>query len=84
LLENALERAFVMAGGTRIDVGDLPSEIGSAIASTWMPGDKRSLADVERDYILAVLKANDGNRTKTAAQLAIAPATLYRKLARYR
>ncbi len=82
-LENALERAAVLATGARVDVGDLPSEIGDAVTSAWTPGDKRSLADVERDYILAVLKANDGNRTKTAAQLAIAPATLYRKLAAY-
>lgn len=82
-LENALERAAVMAHGTRIDVEDLPSEIASATASSWTPGDERTLADVERDYIMAVLEANGGNRTKTAAQLAIAPATLYRKLAQY-
>ena len=82
-LENALERAAVLATGTRIGVEDLPSEIAGAVASSWTPGDTRSLADVERDYILAVLKANDGNRTKTAAQLAISPATLYRKLAAY-
>ncbi|HEY5928542.1 MAG TPA: sigma-54-dependent Fis family transcriptional regulator [Kofleriaceae bacterium] len=82
-LENALERATVMASGTRINVDDLPSEIGNAAASAWVPGDKRALADVERDYILAVLKANGGNRTKTAAHLAIGPATLYRKLAQY-
>ena len=82
-LENALERAAVMARGSKIDVDDLPSEIGSAGANAWAPGDTRTLAEVERDYILAVLKANDGNRTKTAAQLAIAPATLYRKLAAF-
>jgi DNA-binding NtrC family response regulator len=45
-------------------------------------GDKRSLADVQREYILAVLAANHGNRAKTAMQLAISSATLYRKLAR--
>ena len=82
-LENALERAAVLASGDRIDVGDLPSEIADAVASRWTPGDARSLADVERDYILAVLEANGGNRTRTAAQLAIGQATLYRKLAAY-
>ncbi len=82
-LENALERAVVLASGPRIDVEDLPSEISGAVASNWAPGDTRTLADVERDYILAVLAANGGNRTKAAQQLAIAPATLYRKLARY-
>ena len=38
---------------------------------------------VEKGYILAVLAAEGGNRTKTATQLGIAPATLYRKLAEY-
>jgi DNA-binding NtrC family response regulator len=41
-----------------------------------------SLADVQREYILAVLAANHGNRAKTAMQLAISSATLHRKLAR--
>jgi DNA-binding NtrC family response regulator len=82
-LENALERAAVLSTGTRIDTGDLPSEIGGAIASAFTPGDKRTLADVERDYILAVLEAQGGNRTRTAAQLSISSATLYRKLAEY-
>jgi DNA-binding NtrC family response regulator len=82
-LENALERAAVLAAGTRIDVGDLPSEVAGAIATAFTPNDKRTLADVERAYILAVLEAQGGNRTKTAAQLSISSATLYRKLAEY-
>jgi transcriptional regulator with PAS, ATPase and Fis domain len=82
-LENALERAAVMARGSRIDVGDLPAEIAGAIATSWAPGDERPLAQVEKDYILAVLDAHGGNRKKTAKQLDIAPATLYRRLAAY-
>ena len=82
-LENAIERAVVMATGPRIDVGDLPSELVSSKATGWIPGDERSLADVEKSYILAVLEAHDGNRAKTAAQLKIGVATLYRKLAEY-
>jgi DNA-binding NtrC family response regulator len=38
------------------------------------------LRDVEKDYILAVLKLNGGNQTRTAKQLRIGSATLYRKL----
>jgi len=82
-LENALERAVVMATGARIDVDDLPPEIAETVAASWIPGDQRSLADVERGYILAVLEAQGGNRTRAAAQLQIAPATLYRKLSAY-
>ena len=43
----------------------------------------RPLRDVEREYILAALERNNGNRTLTAEQLEIGPATLFRKLKRY-
>jgi two-component system, NtrC family, response regulator HydG len=82
-LENAIERAVVMAEGPRIDGADLPSEVAQSASTGWVPGDERSLADVEKSYILAVLKAHDGNRAKAAAQLKIGVATLYRKLAEY-
>ena len=82
-LENAIERAVVMTSGARIDADDLPAEIAQSAAAAWIPGDDRSLADVEKSYILAVLQANAGHRAKTAASLKIAPATLYRKLAEY-
>jgi DNA-binding NtrC family response regulator len=38
---------------------------------------------MEREYILAVLALNAGNQTRTAEQLGIGSATLYRKLRRY-
>jgi two-component system response regulator HydG len=41
------------------------------------------LRDVEREYILAVLQRNEGNRTQTAEQLRIAAATLFHKLKQY-
>jgi len=83
-LENAIEHAVVLAQGTRIDVEDLPEEVGSALPTTvYTPGEIRPLADVERDYILAVLNANDGNKARAAEQLEIGTATLYRKLKEY-
>jgi two-component system response regulator HydG len=82
-LENAIERAVVLARGSRIDVDDLPEEVGLAIPSTYAPGDVRPLQDVERDYILAVVRANRGNKAAAAAQLKIGTATLYRKLRQY-
>ena len=77
-LENAIERAVVLCKGTRIDAEDLPEELSLAA-----PAGLRSLEEVERDYILAVLKANDGNRAKAAEQLQIGTATLYRKIKQY-
>ena len=44
----------------------------------------RPLEEVERDYILAALRANDGNKTRGAQQFKIGAATLYRKLKGYK
>jgi DNA-binding NtrC family response regulator len=46
-------------------------------------GSVKPLDEIEKDYILAVLKHNDGNQTLTATQLGIGTATLYRKLKKY-
>jgi transposase len=40
----------------------------------------RTLAEVERDYIAAALRASGGNRARAAERLGIGAATLYRKL----
>ncbi len=82
-LENAIEHAVVLARGHRIDVEDLPAEIGLAPPVTVAPGDVRPLEEIEHDYILAVLRATGGNRAQAATRLGIGEATLYRKLKRY-
>jgi len=82
-LENAMERAVALAKGSRIDVDDLPEEVGLAIPSAYAPRAVRPLEDVERDYILAVVRANQGNKAEAAEQLKIGIATLYRKLKQY-
>jgi DNA-binding NtrC family response regulator len=43
----------------------------------------KALEEVEKDYIMAVLSLNGGNQTRTAEQLGIGSATLYRKLKSY-
>ena len=79
-LGNAVERAVVLARGSRVDVEDLPPEIGLALPEPVAVGDVRTLAQVERDYIASVLRAVGGNRAQAAAKLGIGTATLYRKL----
>jgi two-component system, NtrC family, response regulator HydG len=79
-LENALERAVALAQSNRIGVDDLPPEIGSAPPASPAAGAIRTLAEVERDYIAAALRASGGNRAKAAERLGIGAATLYRKL----
>jgi DNA-binding NtrC family response regulator len=79
-LENALERAVALARSDRISVDDLPPEIGAAPVTVLADHDVRTLAEVERDYIVAALRASGGNRARAAERLGIGAATLYRKL----
>jgi DNA-binding NtrC family response regulator len=79
-LENALERALALARSDRIGVDDLPPEVSVAPPTVETADEVRTLAEVERDYITAALRATGGNRAKAAARLGIGAATLYRKL----
>jgi two-component system, NtrC family, response regulator HydG len=83
-LENTMERAVALARGNRVELEDLPEEIRQAFA---MPvatqGAVRPLDEIEKEYIIAALEINGGNQTRTAEQLRIGSATLYRKLKSY-
>jgi transcriptional regulator with PAS, ATPase and Fis domain len=84
-LENAMERAMaLMTPSTQVQPEDLPEEVRAALPSPHtLPGRVKTLEEVEREYIAAALNANDGNRTRTAAQLKIGIATLHRKIKEY-
>jgi DNA-binding NtrC family response regulator len=83
-LENAVERAVALARGDRVDVEDLPEEVRQAFPQpVAMVGQVRPLGEVEKEYIVAALACNEGNQTRTAVQLHIGAATLYRKLKSY-
>ena len=82
-LENAIERAVVLTSRNRIDVEDLPGEVGLAVADAIMASDVRPLAEVEREYIKSVLRAVGGNRAQAAQKLGIGEATLYRKIKQF-
>ncbi|WNG60660.1 sigma-54-dependent Fis family transcriptional regulator [Archangium gephyra] len=82
-LGNAIERAVALCEGNRVERDDLPEEVRAAPPSL-VPGESpRTLEAMEREYILAVLAQNGGNRARTAEQLDIGVATLYRKLKQY-
>jgi two-component system response regulator HydG len=83
-LENAMERAVALARASRVEVEDLPEEIRQAFpAPVATTGRVRPLDEIEKEYILAALALNAGNQTRTAEQLRIGSATLYRKLKSY-
>ena len=82
-LENAMERAVALARGSRVELEDLPEEVRRAFPTMASTGTVKPLDEVEREHILAALDLNGGNQTRTAEQLQIGSATLYRKLKGY-
>jgi Nif-specific regulatory protein len=84
-LENCLESAVVTMDGERIDAGDLPLPGARTAAAIAMPLEDRvrTLEEVEREHIEAVLAKVGGNRTLAAKLLGIGRNTLQRKLARW-
>jgi two-component system response regulator HydG len=89
-LQNAMERCVALARGKIIELEDLPRELreppaeGRPGQQIEVSGPVRPLREIEKEYILAALSANHGNQTRTAEQLQIGLATLYRKLKSYR
>ena len=82
-LENAMERAVALAQVNQTEVEDLPEEVRQAVPAPALTMPVKALEGIEKDYILAVLELNSGNQTRTAEQLGIGSATLYRKLKSY-
>ena len=82
-LENVLERAVALGSTNLIELEDLSEDVRQSIPSPSLSGPARALGEIEKDYILAVLDRNGGNRTHTAKQLGIGSATLSRKLKLY-
>ena len=92
-LENAVEHALILADGDRIRLSDMPeSVLKNPRPLLQLPAgqeisDPRSalkgLAEVEREHILRVLDALDGNQTEAAHVLGIGRSTLWRKLREY-
>jgi two-component system response regulator AtoC len=86
-LENAIERALLMAAGTRIEVADLPDGVGDDGGVTVGDGDdlsiKRHTAALEQLLIRRALAATGGNRTQAARRLDISTKALLYKIRGY-
>jgi two-component system response regulator HydG len=85
-LQNALEHAVVLTRSAIIEPSALPERITRRkkeplVADRVQPNP--ALDVVERAYIMWVLQAEGGNKTRAAEVLGIDPSTLYRKLSRY-
>jgi DNA-binding NtrC family response regulator len=79
-LQNAIERALIVAGGETIEAADLPFGGGSAEP---LPARPLTLAEIEKDAILAALMRNRGERKATADELGMSIRTLQYRLKEY-
>jgi transcriptional regulator with PAS, ATPase and Fis domain len=81
-LENAIEHAFVLCHGSRIEREHLPAELlqNAKKAESKAPVAGDSLKAIATHTILNALKKHGGNRRKTAEELGISTVTLWRKL----
>ncbi len=84
-LQNCIERAVALTRTERILVDDLPETVrqyrrSHVLVASDDPSELVTLAEVERRYVLRVLEAVGGNKSKAAETLGIGRKTLYRKL----
>jgi DNA-binding NtrC family response regulator len=81
-LTHIIERAVILVDGGTIRPHHLPERFLNAASSTRPadPGTYLPLAEVENRYIMEVLQAAGGNKSKTAGILGISRAALWRKL----
>ncbi|MBM4371159.1 MAG: sigma 54-interacting transcriptional regulator [Deltaproteobacteria bacterium] len=77
-MENRIRKAVVLADGALLEAKDLELED----TETLSLNDARER--FQRDYILATLRRNQGNRTRTAHQLGVDPRTIFRYLEKER
>ena len=80
-LANVIERAFVVCGERRIDVGDLPDELtGRRRPEGAVPDVRSAHALLDAEAIRAALERNAGNRLAAARELGIHKTTLFRRM----
>jgi DNA-binding NtrC family response regulator len=92
-LENSIEHAVLHSRGTTITESDLPARLraprppvleAEPSLETKLFADLPSLEELERRYLLHVLEAAGGNRTRAAEVLEIDRRTLYRMAERFK
>ncbi len=87
-LQNVLERAVLLAKGTRIEPVDLPFDNGSlpegsSAATGWDVPPNMTLEDIERLVIERTLQRTGGNKQAAANLLGIYRPRLYSKIRKY-
>jgi DNA-binding NtrC family response regulator len=87
-LENAIERAVAFTQGAALTPDVLPKRVrSSGVAAELIERSSEenlTLRELEREYILRMLRRTKGNKKRTAELLGLDRKTLYRKLEEYR
>jgi len=86
-LRNVIERCCILVPDAEVSLDDLPEEIRGAARSIGLirSASERqlSLAELEREYTLEVLRSAGGNKSRAAEVLGVPRRTLYRRLLEY-
>jgi len=84
-LEHIIERAVILADGSTIEFKHLPQRFHRDDFTAADANKKfMTMAEMQKNYILEVLEATGGNKTKTAELLGISRAALWRKLKQFK
>ena len=82
-LKNLIERLVILSTGETIEADQLPLPVSGEVESPLpeeVPREPRTLAAVEKAYILKVLRQVNGNKSEAAKILGITRQTLRKKL----
>ena len=83
-LQYVLERAVIMSDGSELKTEDLVfSSIEQSSTNTSLESTSLNLDELEKNAILKVLEKHRGNVSKSAKELGITRAALYRRLEKY-
>jgi DNA-binding NtrC family response regulator len=84
-LEHIIERAVILADGPIVEAKHLPVRFRGIEFTDPAPHKKfMTLAEMEKKYIMEVLEASGGNKSKTTKLLGISRAALWRKLKKFK
>ena len=84
-LQNAIDRAKILADDDRIRVENLPPEVvnGHSLRSSSGLEEEADLFTYTRQHVLEMYQSHHSNKAKTARALGISRRTLYRLLEKY-
>ncbi|MBI5117259.1 sigma-54-dependent Fis family transcriptional regulator [Candidatus Poribacteria bacterium] len=84
-LANLIERSFFLSSGDELDMADfvLHERLRGERLQGHSPAESVFLSDIEREHIVRVLEAKEGNKKEAAKALGISRSRLYNLLKRY-